>query len=277
MLEKVVVGVDGSDASRAAVQWCAAHLETGTMVIAVCGTNEVACLGVDGLAAARCQQVASIEGALRDHWVQPLRRAGLRCDCRVVYCSQAEALREIALVEHPDALVVGKAGHGALVDAVFGGALRRVIHRPPCPLIVVPTSIEPEPADGVEWFAGTEPVCGRRPASNPTPPDPGRAWSPSRIALVARCGDTLVLDCLVPSATEAVNFPASSVPIGLRVLLPNGLAGEEVEETLRTWADNASILEISCGQRNGFIWVQVQTAENESDVVIQLQQAISSR
>ena len=275
MLDKVVVGVDGSDASRAAVQWCASHLEPGTTVVAVCGTIDLASISVEFMSAAWYLHMASTEQALKEYWCQPLRRAGLRCDCRLVYGSQAAALCEIASQEHADALVVGKPSHRAAIDALLGGTVRKVIHRPPCPLIVVPSSAptpqmatrrvvgDGRPADDGDASAGS--AC---PASG----EP-QVWSPCRIVLVTRSDEVLVLDCLIPPSTidDAGNATGSDVPITLQVFLPEEVTTKKAEETLRSWADTNSPLEITCSRQNRLPLVQV--AQLGSDISVRLEQA----
>jgi nucleotide-binding universal stress UspA family protein len=273
MLEKVVVGVDGSDASRAAVQWCATNLQPGTIVLAVCGMSDLL-FGVDFMSAAASAQLASMDQALRDHWCQPLRTAGLRCECRLVCGPKAAALREIALLEHPDALVVGKRCHGRAVDAVVGGTARRVIHRPPCPLIVVPIPAQTSPDAATDVPADGTLTDDPGPTAAMLPVSGGaQLWAPCRIVFVARRGDELVLDCLIPqSGSEPRSAPGSSVPTSIHVSLPEEPSTESVEETLRAWADTGRSLEIGCSRHHRLSLVQV--TEVESGTTVQLEQAV---
>jgi hypothetical protein len=88
---------------------------------------------------------------------------------------------------------------------------------------------------------------------------------------VTRNGDVLVLDCLIPPATIDAGQAMSSVPITLHVYVPEGVATENVEETLRSWADANSPLEITCSRQNRLSLVQV--AQVGSDITVQLEQA----
>lgn len=135
-MDKVVVSLDGSEASRAAVGWCADHLEPGTLVIAVCGIGSLGefVLGVPPFDLPDSE--ARIVETFRQEWCEPLRRANLRCEARVVHRRQVAALLEVALVEHPDAVVVGKSVRTTFSELV--GPLNRLTHRLPCTVVMVP-------------------------------------------------------------------------------------------------------------------------------------------
>ncbi len=53
---------------------------------------------------------------------------------------QGRALTDVAANEHADLIVVGKRPHGWLVDAVRGELAGRLVHHPPCPVVVVPSA-----------------------------------------------------------------------------------------------------------------------------------------
>jgi nucleotide-binding universal stress UspA family protein len=62
--------------------------------------------------------------------------------------SQAAAVLEAARAEHADIIVVGKRPHGVVGDAVSNETAGHLVHRPPCPVVVVPTA-PADPVDGV--------------------------------------------------------------------------------------------------------------------------------
>ena len=137
MLNKVVVSVDGSPASHAAVRWCAEHLPSGTTVVAICGISLVSefAMSVPPLPS---DSENRIEDVFRNQWCAPLTEAGMNLQARLVHEDDAEALLEAAVRESPDALILGKERHHTLADLFSAGPLHRVIHRMPCPLLLVP-------------------------------------------------------------------------------------------------------------------------------------------
>src|SRR5438445_7265407 len=127
-MDKVVLNLDGSEESRAAVRWCIDNLDPATKVIAVCGISEMEefVLGVPLLDPTAEQ---AIEEAFKTRWIEPLRRAGFDCEARVVHQAAAPALLQVIQREQPDALVVGKAPHNLLADTIVSGWLFRLVHQ----------------------------------------------------------------------------------------------------------------------------------------------------
>jgi nucleotide-binding universal stress UspA family protein len=137
-LTKVVVSVDGSRASRAAVRWCAEHLPPGTTVVAICGISLVSefALSVPPLPS---DSERRIEDVFEHEWCAPLAKAGLALRAQLVHEDDAQALLDVAAREKPDALVIGKERHHSLSDVFSASPLHRIMHHLPCPLILVPT------------------------------------------------------------------------------------------------------------------------------------------
>lgn len=138
-MSKVMVSVDGSAASKAAVSWCAAHLPADTTVVAVGGLSFVRqfALTVRPLPAGSGNHMDEV---LRHDWCQPLTDAGLDVRPKLVCDDDTVALLDAVADEKPDALVLGKERRHTLRDLFSLSPLHRVVHRLPCPLIIVPSS-----------------------------------------------------------------------------------------------------------------------------------------
>jgi nucleotide-binding universal stress UspA family protein len=138
-MRKVVVSVDGSAASKAAVCWCVANLPSDAVVVAVCGMSLVSefALSVSPLPSDSEQR---IEDVFRNEWCQPLVGAGFEVRPKLVREDDADALVHAAAKERPDALIIGKMPHHALADFFAAGALHEVLHQMPCPILIVPAT-----------------------------------------------------------------------------------------------------------------------------------------
>jgi Universal stress protein family len=137
-MKKVVVSVDGSEASRAAVHWCTEHLPPETTVIAICGINMASTLAMS-VPPISGDSTARIRKVFRDDWCGPLAAAGFDLRTRLIEEDDASALLEAAAKEDPDALVIGKEKHHTLADLFVASPLHRLLHHLPCALIVVPS------------------------------------------------------------------------------------------------------------------------------------------
>lgn len=134
-MERIVVGVDGSDGSDAALRWAMAEAR---------------------VRGARLEPILAWEFPLPTEFYSPthedleagahntLKRAmagiddtGVELAPDVVEASPATAL--LTAARDADLLVVGSHGHGAFVGMMLGSVSLRVVTHAPCPVVVVPS------------------------------------------------------------------------------------------------------------------------------------------
>jgi nucleotide-binding universal stress UspA family protein len=132
---RILVGVDGSDGSARAVEWCrdvagALHAE----VLAVHGRVPRA----DQVA--RADGTSGREGALVEceRWARPLSEAGIPTRALVVEEAPVTALTEAGLRERAGLIVVGTRGRGGLTGLRLGRTALEVLHHSELPVVVVP-------------------------------------------------------------------------------------------------------------------------------------------
>ena len=137
-MNSVVLGIDGTQASRSAVRWCADHLDPGCTVIAVCGIRNFGelVMSIPPFDAAMIE--SKIADRLRRDWCAPLIEAGLRCRPRLVHRAQADAVLAEAARAHVDAVVVGMEPRHGFGAAFRRAGLERITQRASCPIILVP-------------------------------------------------------------------------------------------------------------------------------------------
>ncbi len=138
---RIVVGVDGSAASRAAFRWAVRQAElTGATVQAVTAWQypvatggyawaPVALLDSTDLQEAaeklQADEVSEVVGARTDINVQPL----------VIEGNPAQVLLEEA--SGADLLVVGSRGHGGFASALLGSVSLHCVHHAKCPVLII--------------------------------------------------------------------------------------------------------------------------------------------
>lgn len=141
---RFVVGIDGSDTARRALDWA---LEAGRVheahVEVVHGWTMPYGVGIGILAAAF--DITPVEDAARrtlDAAVEAANTSGLPAPViRTLTCgSVAAAILDAA--DGADLVVVGSRGLGALKGTVLGSVSHNVAHRATCPVVVVPPTVE---------------------------------------------------------------------------------------------------------------------------------------
>jgi nucleotide-binding universal stress UspA family protein len=147
MSKAIVVGVDGSDASQAALRWAAdeARLRFSPLV-AVHAWSFIPAqpIGDPGMLAMPAGDLAGQLGAeneaaqsvLRDAVTEALGEGpGLDLEQRLVEGDAADAL--VAASESAELLVVGSHGRSGLKAALLGSVSRHVVAHAACPVVVV--------------------------------------------------------------------------------------------------------------------------------------------
>jgi nucleotide-binding universal stress UspA family protein len=140
-MESIVVGTDGSDGAQAAVAEAARFASAfGRRVVLVsayqpAGASAAAMMA--GAAALATDGRGDAEEVLRTA-ADRLRAEGLECDTRAVCGPPADALLDVAELEHASTIVVGSRGmRGA--RRLLGSVPNAVSHKAPCSVMIVRT------------------------------------------------------------------------------------------------------------------------------------------
>jgi nucleotide-binding universal stress UspA family protein len=135
--ERIVVGVDGSEAARTALRWALdeAHLRNATVEV-VHGWHVPQLDGVQygDLNPGKFERDAR---QLLDRMVGGADAAGVPAVEPILVCDgAARALLDTA--KGADLLVVGSRGRGGFTGLLLGSVSQQVVHHAPCPVVVIP-------------------------------------------------------------------------------------------------------------------------------------------
>jgi nucleotide-binding universal stress UspA family protein len=141
---RIVVGVDGSDGARRALEWAVAEARLrGARLVAV-HTWEMPPLGISAgpfdpptpLDPDLLQRVEAAAGELLERELNAVDVSGLEVEKRVEPRNPADALLDAG--READLLVVGTRGHGGFTGLLLGSVSQQVSHHAPCPVVIVP-------------------------------------------------------------------------------------------------------------------------------------------
>jgi nucleotide-binding universal stress UspA family protein len=136
-MQRVVVGVDGSDGSKAALRWAAAEAEQWGAPLVVVWAWEFSPLLV---ATDAPVAIDELEEANRHHLQRVLdgelgEQRAASVDVALVEDAPVPALLGVATAD--DLLVVGSRGLGGFKGLMLGSVSQQVVHHAPCPVTVV--------------------------------------------------------------------------------------------------------------------------------------------
>jgi nucleotide-binding universal stress UspA family protein len=140
----IVVGVDGSDESRSAVNWALGEARLrGAKLLAVHAWSYYPSLPSDTLdPMLATPEFSDVLGRDAERFlvseVEKLRADApdVEIDARAIEGPAATVLVEVA--KGADLLVLGTRGHGGFTGLLLGSVSQQVSHHAPCPLVLVP-------------------------------------------------------------------------------------------------------------------------------------------
>jgi nucleotide-binding universal stress UspA family protein len=135
---RIVVGVDGSDSSLAALAWAVRQAAlTGAGVEAVIAWQIPVAYGYGYTMAEAIPELEKAAGQVLDEAVtEAAKRApDVRIRPVVVQDNAVRALLDLA--RGADLLVVGSRGHGGFTEALLGSVSQHAVHYAECPVVVV--------------------------------------------------------------------------------------------------------------------------------------------
>ena len=148
--ELVLVGLDGSDGSAAALRWAIREARALDAEVLAVHASElpypVIAPPAGGVPVGLVSEELALEQSLRSaaeqafvtHWTAPLERAGVRHRRLFVEGRPGDVLLEVAEREHADLVVTGRRGRGSLVAPFAGSVSQHLVHRAHLPVVVVP-------------------------------------------------------------------------------------------------------------------------------------------
>ena len=155
----IVVGVDGSEGGRRALQWAVheAHTHGGTVEAVTAWTwdaNEPP--GSSGTA----EEMRARASTTLDHEIDGVpayRRGGVPIATEVVEGRSGDVLT--AAARHADLLVLGSRGHSPVWHSVLGSVSEECIRKATCPVVVLPVGYE-QPRTSAEPASRAAPGLG---------------------------------------------------------------------------------------------------------------------
>jgi nucleotide-binding universal stress UspA family protein len=133
---RVIVGVDGSDNSRAALRWALDHAGPDDEVVGVNVWDLPATTGLEGVGLNFEEFEAAAHAALDDAVARLDEVDAARVTPEVHQGHPGRVL--IDLSEGADLLVVGSRGHGGFLSLVLGSVSTYAVHHARCPVVVIP-------------------------------------------------------------------------------------------------------------------------------------------
>ena len=139
-IDRIVVGVDGSDNASRAVEWTAGLAAlTGARVVAVHALG-LLFHGDDGAVQPAQPLREKIEGKLAGEWCGALASAGVDHECRVIDGTPVTVLLAAADEIDADVIVMGSRGLGGFPELLLGSTSTQVAQLAHRPVTIIPPS-----------------------------------------------------------------------------------------------------------------------------------------
>jgi nucleotide-binding universal stress UspA family protein len=133
-LDRILIGIDGSDSAGAAARWAAELAgQLDATVLAVHGFARHPMLSGD----TNDDLYATEQRAFADEWCAPLEEAGIDYQLVMEVGDPRDLLLSVAVREHADMIVVGNRGRSPVVELMLGSVAGYVSHHSPVPVVIV--------------------------------------------------------------------------------------------------------------------------------------------
>jgi nucleotide-binding universal stress UspA family protein len=139
--KKIVVGVDGSDAGKSAVEWAARLAKTmHSQVVAVYALDIPLALPDPYAIPFYLDDTwrARLQSDFENKWCRPLKTAGVRYRAMIEDGRPASVLLEVAEREKAELIVVGRRGRGEVAELLLGSVSHEVVLHSKRPVLLVP-------------------------------------------------------------------------------------------------------------------------------------------
>ncbi|HEX6345919.1 universal stress protein [Umezawaea sp.] len=156
----IVVGVDGSPASRAALAWAAEEAERrGCAVEAITGEHRdfgmaVGAVPIDMVLGLLPEELRAAQQKVLDDAIAGVTSSA---EIRTAPATEEAKFALTKASEHASLLVVGRRGLGAAMATLLGSVSLYCVHHASCPVVVIndPAAAEPVPEPSLR---STEPI-----------------------------------------------------------------------------------------------------------------------
>lgn len=136
-IERILVGVDGSEGAHAAVTWAAVLARaTGAEVVAVHAVGMLERLG--GATVPSRSHLDEVRALLEGPWCAPLADAGVRWRAVLRDGNAVQVALAAAAEEGADLIVVGSRRLGGSSPLLLGSTSTQIAQEARCPVTVVP-------------------------------------------------------------------------------------------------------------------------------------------
>jgi nucleotide-binding universal stress UspA family protein len=140
---KIIVGVDGSDPSKRAVEWCAAHAAALDAEVVVVHAMDLPVIVAPSTAMVPVPQFSTqnreeLEKIVTEEWSAPLAKASVAFRVQLRDSDPALGIMQVARNEKADLVVTGRRGRGGFTELLLGSTSHALSHHLGLPLLIVP-------------------------------------------------------------------------------------------------------------------------------------------
>src|SRR5467141_3770230 len=140
-VKKIVVGVDGSDAGKNAVEWTARMAKAMRSQVVAVYALDLPVAMPDPYAIPFYlddKWRAGLKSEFENKWLRPLKTAGVKYRAFLVDGRPASAILDIADREKADLIVVGRRGRGEVAELLLGSVSHEIALHSKRPVLLAP-------------------------------------------------------------------------------------------------------------------------------------------